>query len=114
LYEIKDSELDLLEKGTAADMQLSFSIFLLSLAFSSICALATARFPNSIVQNVFTFAAVVGILMGPYLLISWYRTRTSLTELCRRIRDRIPPDMAPQAPGEVPGEEPDEAPRPLP
>ena len=39
LYEIKDTELDTLEKGTPADLQLNFAIFLLSLAFSAIASL---------------------------------------------------------------------------
>jgi len=115
LYEIKDTELEQLEKGTPADLQLNFAVFLLTLAFSAICALATATTsfdPNT--RLVFTVVAVVGTLMGVYLLISWYRTRTPLKELCQRIRSRIPPDVGMLVRAEEPGTEPDEAPRPEP
>ena len=94
LYEIKDSELDLLEKGSPADLQLNFSIFLLSVAVSAICALATATFSNNTVQTVFIVATVVGLLLGVYLLIAWWRNRTSLKVVADKIRQRIPPDVA--------------------
>ena len=94
LYEIKDSELDLLERGSPADLQLNFAIFLLSLAFSGASALLTTIFPNSKVEMVFTVVTVCSTLIGSFLLISWLRNRTSLKEICRRIRERIPPDVA--------------------
>lgn len=89
LYEVKDSELDLLEKGSPATIQLNFAVFLLSLAFSSIAALCTATFKWSLAQTAFLLVAVVGILMGAYLLMCWKKTRTSITEVVRAIRDRI-------------------------
>lgn len=94
LYEIKDNELDALEKGTPADLQLNFAIFLLSVAFSAIATIATATFPNKTIENLFLFTAVVGILLGVYLMISWWRTRSEVRDLCKRIRQRIPPDVA--------------------
>lgn len=90
LYEVTDSELDLLEKGTPADLQLNFAIFLLSLAFSSILALATATFVRSAVQTTFIVVSVVGVLLGAFLLISWLRNRTSSRQVCRVIRKRLP------------------------
>ena len=93
LYEIKENELELLEKGSPANLQLNFSVFLFSLAFSAIAALATAEFKQQLVQTVFIFVAVIGIILGGYLLISWWRTRNSIGELVNTIRDRIPPDV---------------------
>ena len=95
LYEIKDSELDLLEKGAPADVQLNFAISLLSIAFSSICALATATFPNPSFETIFTLVAIVGVVIGVYFLVSWYRSRTSHRDVCKRIRGRIPADVLP-------------------
>jgi hypothetical protein len=89
LYEIKDSELDVFQRGSPADLQLNFAIFLLSLAFSAIASLATATFKNENVHTTFIVVAVVGMLLGIYLLISWYRNRTSLHTLCNRVRERI-------------------------
>jgi hypothetical protein len=89
LYEIKDSELELFRKGSPADLQLNFSIFLLSLAFSAIAALSAATFPNGNVHTTFIVIAVVGILLGVYLLIVWARNRSSLRSVCDGIRQRI-------------------------
>jgi hypothetical protein len=94
LYEVKDSELELLESGSPASLQLNFAVFLLSIAFSGICALATAKFPDPLVQSSFLLVSIVGILGGAYLLLSWYRSRTSIGQLCKRIRDRIPPEAS--------------------
>jgi hypothetical protein len=106
LFEIKDSELDALERGPA-DFQLAFATFLLSLAFSAICTLATTTtFVSENVKIIFLIVPVVGILMGVYLLASWFRARRSVSAICKRIRERIPPDIptrSPEAPtGQIP------------
>ena len=95
LYEIKDSELDLLEKGSPAGLQLNFAVFLLSLAFTSIAALATADFGSATAKTVFIVVAVTGILMGAYLLVCWWRARASVSEVVKTIRSRITDDVAP-------------------
>jgi hypothetical protein len=92
LYEIKENELDLLEKGSPADLQLNFAIFLLSIAFAAICALVTATFARPRVETIFLFVSIVGIALGLYLLAAWYRNHTSSAAVCTRIRSRIPPD----------------------
>jgi len=92
IYEIKDSELDLLEKGPPATIQLNFAIFLFSTAFTTIACLATATFSSDLAKTFFAIVSVVGVLMGSYLLLCWKRTRSSICELCERIRDRIPKD----------------------
>jgi hypothetical protein len=90
LYEIKEQELDLFEKGSPADLQLNFAIFLLSLAFSAIVALSTADFTKRpTVQTGYIVVSVVGILGGLYLLIAWYRNRTSSKAVCHTIRLRM-------------------------
>lgn len=93
LYEIKDTELDVLEKGTPAELQLNFAVFLLSTAFAAISSLATATFDSKIIQIIFIVISVAGILMGAYLLIAWLRTKSEVKKLCKRIRERIPPDL---------------------
>lgn len=92
LYEIKDTELDMLEKGSPADLQLNFAIFLLSLAFAAACTLATVTFPQATIQTTFIIVLVVGVLIGVYLLLSWWWNRTSLKSICKNIRNRIPPE----------------------
>ena len=92
LYEIKENELELLEKGSPASLQLNFSIFLLSIAFSSILALLTTTVNHQVIQIVFVVVSVVGVLVGLYLLLSWWKTRTSIGKLVGKIRERIPAD----------------------
>jgi hypothetical protein len=89
LYEIKETELDLFEKGSPADLHLNFCIFLFSIAFSAIIALVTATFVNSTIHITFIVVAVVGILMGTYLAIAWLRGRKSVRATCMTIRRRI-------------------------
>lgn len=91
LYEVKDNELDLLEKGSPASVQLNFAVFLFSLAFTSIVSLCTATFRSDVVKTVFVFVAVIGVLMGTYLFIIWCKTRTSISTVVRGIRERIEP-----------------------
>ncbi len=89
LYEVKEEELELLEKGSPAPLQLNFAIFLFSIAFACITALATSNFKWQIVKSIFTFVSVIGILQGTYLIISWWRARTPIAKVVATIRDRI-------------------------
>ena len=102
LYEIKDSELESLERGSPADLQLNFGIFALSTAFSAACALTAATFPNETVHTVFVVVAVVGVMLGGYLLLQWRRSHSSQKELCARIRGRIPPEAMAVSPEDSP------------
>ena len=92
LYEITDNELDALEKGTPAELQLNFAVFLLSIAFAAISSLLTTSFPSKTIETIFIVISVSGILIGAYLLIAWSRTRSTVKVLCQRIRERIPPE----------------------
>ena len=99
LYEIKDNELDLLEKGSPASLYLNFAVFLLSIAFSALAAISTATtFRHPLVETVFVVTMVVGLLLGALLLILWQRERRSVSEVIERIRRRIPPDIVPTPP----------------
>ncbi|MCJ7646056.1 hypothetical protein MUO65_04015 [bacterium] len=96
LYEIKDSELDLLEKGSPSGLYLNFSIFLFSIAFSALAALCTTTsFKYALMQTVFVVIMVVGFIIGALLLILWYRGRKDITEVITKIRNRIPPEVSP-------------------
>ena len=94
LYEIKDSELDLLERGSPASLCLNFSIFLLSLAFSALGTLATATtFKHPLVETVLVVVMVIGFLGGAFLILIWRKDRSSVADVCDQIRRRIPPDV---------------------
>ena len=89
IYEVKEQELELLEKGAAGTLQFNFAIFLFSIALTCITALATADFKWDIVRSIFVFTTVVGLIVGSYLMLNWWRTRTSLKEVISIIRSRI-------------------------
>lgn len=96
IYEIKDSELDLLEKGSPSGLYLNFSIFLLSIAFSALTALCTTTsFKDTLIQTVFVVVMVVGFILGVFFLILWYRGRQDVAEVIKEIRNRIPPEVSP-------------------
>lgn len=100
LYEVKENELELLEKGSPATLQLNFAIFLLSTSFSTIIALITTEPRWPLVQMFFVVVTVVGILLGLYLLFSWWKTRASISKVIKKIKDRIPKE--PCLPADVP------------
>jgi hypothetical protein len=89
IYEVKEHELELLEKGSAGTLQFNFAIFLFSIALTCIAALATANFKWDIAKTIFTIITVVGLIFGGYLMLSWWRTRTPLKEVVSVIRSRI-------------------------
>lgn len=89
IYEVKEHELELLEKGSAGTLQFNFAIFLFSIALTCIAALATADFKWDLAKTIFTFITVIGPLFGGYLMLSWWRTRVSLKEVVSVIRRRI-------------------------
>ncbi len=93
LYEIKENELDLLESGSPGGIYLNFSIFLLSVAFTTIVSLCTSTFKSPKIEMVFMIISVVGLLAGVLLLLLWWRTHRSVAEVIKRIRSRIPPDQ---------------------
>jgi len=89
LYEVKDSELDILEKGSPAGLQLNFAIFLLSIASAFLISLLTTTFTNSTIQTAFIVVTVVGFLGGLYLLLVWWGTHKSISSIVVIIRKRM-------------------------
>ena len=95
LYEVKEHELELLEKGAAGTLQLNFAIFLFSIASTCIAALATADFKSDLAKSIFVFTTVVGLIVGTYLMLSWWRTKQSIMKVVLTIRNRLNGEFAP-------------------
>ena len=89
IYEVKEHELEILEKGTAGTLQFNFAIFLFSTAITCIVALLTSNFKWQTVRVIFILISIVGILQGSYLIISWWRSKKPIRELVTTIRSRI-------------------------
>ena len=91
IYEISESELDILEKGSPDSLYLNFAIFLLSAAISLIVALLTTVAKSLTILIVFIAFAIIGCLGGAFLIIMWARDRSSVSKCVKAIRDRLPP-----------------------
>lgn len=89
LYEVKEHELELLEKGQVGTLLLNLGIFLFSIAFTCIAALATADFRWPIAEIIFIFIIVVGILVGLCLILIWWNTKQSIKNVISTIRNRL-------------------------
>lgn len=95
LYEVKEHELELLERGATGTLQLNFAIFLFSTAFTCIVALVTTDFKWDIAKSIFVFTSVVGLILGAYLMFSWWQTRQSLRKIISTIRNRLNGEFTP-------------------
>jgi hypothetical protein len=90
LYEITDYELDLLEQGSPNSIFLNFGVFFTSIAISFLVTLLTVKIESTKVFILFVVFAVVGFAGGGVLLVLWYRTRSRISGLMRKIRARVP------------------------
>lgn len=91
IYEISESELEILERGSPDSVLLNFAIFLLSVAVSFTIALSTTTIRSDRVFYVFVLVALVGFVIGLLLLFIWRRNRQSLASVVAAIRNRMPP-----------------------
>jgi len=98
IYEISDSELDLLEKGMPRSIFLNFAILLLSVAVSFTIALCTSNVPAGKVFTSFLVVLVIGYVGGFLLLILWLKDYQSASAIVCAIRKRLPPEGEPRIP----------------
>lgn len=96
LFEVKENELDILERGSQADLYLNFAVFLLSLAFSAIIAINTSQFNSDTVRQLVLIVMVVGFIVGVICLILWFRDRNTVRAVIGRIRERINTNDSPE------------------
>jgi hypothetical protein len=92
LYEVKDSELDLLEKGSPAETKFNFALTFLSLSLSCIGTLCTTEtFKWPIVKSIYVNISIVGLLLGIYLMFTWWQSRESISDVVKAIKCRMEP-----------------------
>lgn len=89
LYEITETELDALERGSPYVIHLNFGISLLTLGMSFLASLLTTDIRSMIQAVVFVVLTVVGILGGIFLLTLWYRARGEVAAVIEKIKTRI-------------------------
>jgi len=100
IYEVEESELEILSRGSPDSLYLNFAIFLISIALSFLVTLLTSEV-SSRVFTVFVCVTVIGFLLGIFLLILWFRNRKSVSVLVQKIRDRLPPEAFQLSPDEA-------------
>src|SRR5258705_5889339 len=92
VYDVTDTELEILERGTPDSLYLNFSIFLLSSSLSFTVSLFTATVTNANIFTVIVVFTVVGYLGSIFLLLLWKKSHTSVTKCVESIRKRLPPE----------------------
>lgn len=92
IYEVEESELAILERGSIDTVFLTIAVALLSMSVSLSVALLTADFPSDRAWTVFLVITVVGYAAGGIMLLVWRRSRVSVAACTQNIRQRLPTD----------------------
>jgi hypothetical protein len=95
IYEVSDSELQLLERGSPESLFLNFSIFLISVSLIFLTAILTSEINSTRVFIVFVVVTTVRLVAGLVLLAFWGWYRHSRSTIFEQIRRRMPPDGIP-------------------
>lgn len=92
IYEISDSELEILERGSPGSIYLNFAIFLLSLAISFTVTLLITKIESNRTYTLFVVVTVAGYIIGTLLLLLWWKNYRSVSKVADTIRRRLPPE----------------------
>jgi len=88
IYEISESELDTIEKGSPSSIYLNFAIFLLSIAVSFLASLLTNDYTSKLKTFiVFILITIIGFIAGGFLIILWLRTKSDFDQIIKKIKD---------------------------
>ena len=94
VYDVTESELLDLERGSPANIFLNFAIFLLSAAVSFLIALFSTDIQSTKTFCVFVIIAVVGLIGGVVLFVIWKKSKETTSAIIQRIKDRVPKEDA--------------------
>ena len=92
IYDVSESELDTLERGSPDSLFLNLAIFVLSVAISFSITLATTDVSSTRLFCVFVILTVVGYLAGATFGLLWWTSHKSVKSVVKRIRERVPPE----------------------
>ncbi|HMO03842.1 MAG TPA: hypothetical protein PKC67_02860 [Kiritimatiellia bacterium] len=90
VYDVTESELQDLERGTPGNLYLNFAIFLLSIAVSFFVALFSTEIKSTRTFCVFVIVAVIGGVGGLVLLAIWKKSKETTSIIIDRIKKRVP------------------------
>lgn len=91
IYEVSESELVILERGSPDSIYLNVAIALLSMAVSLTVSLASKDVKRMGTFVVLVVLLVVGYVGGIVLLLLWWRSCRFVSGCSKAIRDRLPP-----------------------
>jgi len=89
IYEVTEAELEAIESGSPNSNFLNFGIALISVAISFATTLLTVEIKDIKLFTVFTLMTIVGFVVGGILIFMWYRTKSNIELIFKKIRDRI-------------------------
>ncbi len=90
VYDVRKDELELLEKGGEATIQLNFAVFLYSITIAAVIALVcTKDFRWANVSIIFVLVSIFSFIFGTYFTIIWRRSKKSITNTVLEIRNRL-------------------------
>lgn len=90
VYEVTDSELKTLERGSPSSIYLNFAILLISIGFSFFISLVSLDIESVKLFSTFLVFTLVGGIGGVVLSFLWYRERGEVSDVIKSIQDRIP------------------------
>jgi hypothetical protein len=92
IYEVSESELDVLAKGSPDSIYLNFAIGSVSAAIAFSITLATTDIDSARTFYVFVIATIIGYSFGALLLLLWWKNHRSISSVVSAIRNRLPPE----------------------
>ncbi|QDU80750.1 hypothetical protein Pla110_24830 [Polystyrenella longa] len=92
IFEVSESELETLERGSPDSLFLNLAIFVLSVAISFSIALGTTTITSDRVFIIFVIVTVIGYLAGATFGFLWWRSYRSVKSVAKQIRNRLSPE----------------------
>jgi len=90
VFEITDSELKTLERGSPSSIYLNFAILLITSGISFFISLVSIDIQSVKLFSAFLVFTLVGGIGGSILLFLWYRERGEVSEVIKTIQERVP------------------------
>jgi uncharacterized protein YggT (Ycf19 family) len=90
IYEVSEGEIETIERGSPNSTYLNFSVFLISTCLSFIVSLLTCDFSGKDrLFTIFFAICLISGIIGVFLFIIWYRTKNDVSEVIKKIKERI-------------------------
>ena len=90
IFEVSESELETLERGSPDSVFLNLAISALSVAITSTASLANTTTTSDRTFCVFVIVTVVCYIAGITFALLWYCSHKSIKSVIKQIRDRLP------------------------